>query len=51
MKKAKEEKEIKTKNNVKGIPMSEESKKDWENSFIQMEECFNYLDKQQKKKK
>ena len=33
-------------NKYSGIPMTEESYKEWEQVFKDMEECFKYLDKQ-----
>ncbi len=40
----------KTISKTSGIPMSEESYKEWQKAFTDMEECFKYLDKQKKKK-
>ena len=33
-----------------GIPISEESYKEWQKAFTDMEECFKYSDKQKNKK-
>ena len=42
--------EIKTISKTSGIPMSEESYKEWQKAFSDMEECFKYLNKQKNKK-
>ena len=42
--------EVKTIIKTSGIPMSEESYKEWQKAFTDMEECFKYLDKQKNKK-
>ena len=42
--------EAKTIIKTSGIPMSEESYKEWQKAFSDMEECFKYLDKQKNKK-
>ena len=38
--------EVKTISKTSGIPMTEESYKDWQKAFSDMEECFEYLKKQ-----
>jgi hypothetical protein len=50
MTKQKEKVETKTINKSRGIPMSEESYKEWQKAFIDMEECFEYLEKHRNKK-
>ena len=45
-KKTTKDEEVKTISKTSGIPMTEESYKEWEQVFKDMEECFNYLDKQ-----
>ena len=51
---AKEKEKDKIENNkenkYKGIPMSEESYKEWQKAFTDMEECFEYLEKHKNKK-
>ena len=42
--------EAKTIVKTRGIPISEESYKEWQKAFTDMEECFKYLDKQKNKK-
>lgn len=49
-KKTTKDKEAKTIIKTSGIPMSEESYKEWQKVFTDMEECFKYLDKQKNKK-
>lgn len=46
MKKITKDKEVKTISKTNGIPMSEESYKEWQKAFTDMEECFEYLKKQ-----
>lgn len=45
-KKTTKDEEVKTISKTNGIPMTEESYKDWQKAFIDMEECFEYLKKQ-----
>lgn len=40
------EKEVKTISKTSGISMTEESYKEWQKAFSDMEECFEYLKKQ-----
>jgi len=40
-----------TKNKREGIPASEESKKEYEKTWQDMNDCFELLNKQNKKKK
>lgn len=49
-KKTTKDEESKTIIKTNGIPMTEESYKEWQKAFIDMEECFKYLDKQKNKK-
>ena len=49
-KKTTKDEEVKTIIKTSGIPMSEESYKEWQKAFLDMEECFKYLDKQKNKK-
>ena len=44
------EEKVKTILKTRGIPISEESYKEWQKAFTDMEECFKYLDKQKNKK-
>ena len=44
--KEKDKVEIKTISKTSGIPMTEESYKEWQKAFSDMEECFEYLKKQ-----
>ena len=46
MKKTTKDEEVKTISKTNGIPMSEESYKDWLKAFSDMEESFEYLKKQ-----
>ena len=41
--------EVKTISKTSGIPMSEESYKEWEKAFIDIEDCINDLYKGDKK--
>ena len=50
IKKTTKDKEVKTIRKTSGIPMSEESYKEWQKTFTDMEECFKYSDKQKNKK-
>mgnify|MGYP003288236386 CR=1 FL=1 len=45
-KEKKEKVEVKTISKTSGIPMTEESYKEWLKAFTDMEECFEYLKKQ-----
>ena len=45
-KKTTKDEEVKTISKTNGIPMTEESYKDWQKAFADMEECFEYLKKQ-----
>ena len=49
-KKTIKEEKVKTILKIRGIPISEESYKEWQKAFTDMEECFKYLDKQKNKK-
>ena len=49
-KKTTKDEKVKTISKTSGIPMSEESYKEWQKTFTDMEECFKYLDKQKNKK-
>ena len=49
-KKTTKDEEVKTIIKTSGIPMSEESYKEWQKAFSDMEECFKYSDKQKNKK-
>ena len=49
-KKTIKEEKVKTILKTRGIPISEESYKEWQKAFTDMEECFKYLDKQKKQK-
>ena len=46
MKKTTKDEKVKTISKTNGIPMTEESYKDWQKAFTDMEECFKYLTKQ-----
>ena len=45
-KEKKEKVEVKIISKTSGIPMTEESYKEWVKAFTDMEECFEYLKKQ-----
>ena len=45
-KKTTKDEEVKTISKTNGILMTEESYKDWQKAFTDMEECFEYLKKQ-----
>ena len=49
-KKTTKDEKAKTIVKTRGIPISEESYKEWQKAFTDMEECFKYLDKQKNKK-
>lgn len=48
-KKTTKDEEAKTISKTSGIPMSEEEYKEWQKSFADMEECFEYLEKHKNK--
>ena len=48
-KKTIKEEKVKTILKTRGIPISEESYKEWQKAFTDMEECVKYVDKQKNK--
>ena len=51
IKKTTKDEKAKTIIKTRGISISEESYKEWQKAFTDMEECFKYLDKKKNKKK
>lgn len=47
-KKTTKDEKVKTIHKTNGIPMTEESYKEWQKAFTDMEECFEYLEKHKK---
>lgn len=50
IKKTTKDEKAKTIVKTRRIPISEESYKEWQKTFTDMEECFKYSDKQKNKK-